>query len=78
LKTGIIDRTTRYSLFSVFSIITAVSLVLFIVLIWRSWMEQRRSSVIRNNETKKSSLASVVQILKISGQFNCLTWVMII
>jgi len=68
LKTDIIDRTTRYSLFSVLASIVAVSLVLFVLLLWRSCMEQRENSVIRNNETKKSSLASIVQTLKISGQ----------
>ena len=31
-------------------------------------MEQRENSVIRNNETKKISLASIGQTLKISGQ----------
>lgn len=68
LKTDTIDRAMRYSLFSVLAVVVAVSLALFVLLIWRSCTEQRENSVIRNNETKKSSLARIVQTLKISGQ----------
>jgi hypothetical protein len=68
LKTEMIDRTTRYSLFSIFSTVAAVSLVFFIILIWRSCIERRHDNLIEKQETKKNTLANVGQTLKTIGK----------
>ncbi len=63
LKTEMVDRATRYSLFSIFSTVAAVSLVLFLTIIWRSCIERRRRDSLI--EVKKTTLANVGQTLKI-------------
>jgi hypothetical protein len=47
LKTDIIGRSARYSLISIFSVIAGIALVVFIVMIWRSYLERRRDTLIK-------------------------------
>jgi hypothetical protein len=59
-----IDRATRIPLFVVFSIVSAVGLVLFLFIIWRSYIEKRRDTLIRPEEPKRSTAADIVLTLK--------------
>jgi hypothetical protein len=59
LKTEVIGRSTRCSLFSIFSVVSGVSLTLFILIIWRSYIERRRDAVIKINEEKKGTLSDI-------------------
>jgi hypothetical protein len=68
LKTEMIDRATRYSLFSVLSVASGIGVVLFILIVWRSYMERRRDNLITTNKEKKITLADVGQTLKIGGR----------
>ena len=68
LKTAIIDRATRHSLFAVFSTVAASSLVLFFVLVWRSYSDRRRARLIKPDVEQKSALTNVRQTLIAAGQ----------
>ena len=61
-----IDRATRIPLFVVFSIVSAVGLVLFIFIIWRTYVEKRRETVVPTDLPKKSTLADIVLTLKVA------------
>ncbi|CAF4254606.1 unnamed protein product, partial [Rotaria sp. Silwood2] len=66
LKTEMIDSATRIPLFVVFSVVSAVGLVLFALIIWRSYVEKNRDTLIRNVEEKRNTLVDIVQTLKIA------------
>ena len=68
LKTEMIDRSTRYSLFSVFSIIAGIGLAIFILIIWRSYLERPRDTLIKIYVQKRSSLVHIGQTLKTMGR----------
>jgi hypothetical protein len=63
-----IDRSTRYSLFSIFSVIAGIGLAIFILIIWRSYLERRRDTLIKIYVEKKGSLADIGQTLKTIGR----------
>jgi len=66
LKTEIIHRTMRYSLFSILSVVSAIGLVLFILIIFRSYIERRRDGLIKSDKEKESTLTDINQTLKTS------------
>jgi hypothetical protein len=68
LKTEVIDRSTRYSLFSIFSVVSGVGLAVFILIIRRSYIERRRDAVIKINEEQKGTLSDISRTLKTAGQ----------
>jgi hypothetical protein len=68
LKTEVINRSTRYSLFSIFSVVSGVSLTLFILIIWRSYIERRRDTLIKVYEEKNGTLSDIGRTLKTAGQ----------
>ncbi|CAF3836713.1 unnamed protein product, partial [Rotaria sp. Silwood1] len=66
LKTEMIDRATRIPLFVVFSIVSAIGLVLFILIIWRSYIEKNRDTLIRTVEERRNTLVDIVDTFKIA------------
>ena len=66
IKTEIITRSTRYPLFAVFSVVSAVGLALFAVIIWRTYIERRRSDSQPSNSQGKIKLADILQTLKVA------------
>ncbi|CAF0905754.1 unnamed protein product [Rotaria sordida] len=66
LKTEMIDSATRIPLFIVFSIVSAIGLVLFVFIIWRSYVEKNRDTLIHTVEERRNTLVDIVQTLKIA------------
>ncbi|CAM4814393.1 unnamed protein product, partial [Rotaria magnacalcarata] len=64
LKTEMIERATRIPLFIVFSIVSAVGLVLFLFIIWRSYTERKRDTLIRTEE--RGTIGDIIPTLKIA------------
>ena len=68
MKTEIIHRSTRYSLFAILSIVAAVGLLLFLLIVFRSYMERKRDTLIKPDGEKTSALAGIVETLKVAGR----------
>ncbi len=63
LETGVIYRSSRYQLFTVFSIVGAISFLPFGIMVWRSFIERRRSQ--QQQEQQKVTLADIGHTLTI-------------
>lgn len=68
MKTEIIDRNTRYSLFAILSVVSGVGLLLFLLIVFRSYMQRKRDTLIKPAEEEKSALADIVHTLKVAGR----------
>jgi hypothetical protein len=69
VKTKTITRSTRYPLFAVFSVVSAVGLGLFAVIIWRTYMERRRSNLSSSSiEEKMQPVIDLIQTLKVAAR----------
>ena len=51
-----------------FSVVAGIALAIFLVMVWRSYLERRRDTLIKIYEEKKDSFASFGQTLKTIGQ----------
>ena len=68
LKTEIIHRNTRYSLFAILSVVSAVGLCFFLLIVFRSYMERKRDLLLNTDDEKKSAPANIGQTLKVAGR----------
>ncbi len=64
LEAGVIYRSSRYKLFTVFSIVGAISFLPFGIMVWRSFIERRRSQP--QQERQKVTLVDIGRTLTIA------------